>query len=63
MLPLAFLAQVWLVGAGVLIVNQLRTLAAHGYENAGVPVDTQGQQGPMSDEAAVTLLNVVSFKE
>jgi fatty acid desaturase len=42
-LPVAFLAQFWLVGGGVLIVNQLRTLAAHGYENAGVPVDTQGQ--------------------
>lgn len=42
-IPLSWLAQWWLVAAGVLIVNQLRTLAAHGYENAGVPVDTEGQ--------------------
>ena len=33
----------YLVGAGVLVVNQVRTLAAHGYENGGEPVDAEGQ--------------------
>jgi fatty acid desaturase len=42
-LPLSVLAQWWMVVAGVLVLNQLRTLAAHGYENAGEPVDGKGQ--------------------
>jgi fatty acid desaturase len=41
--PLALVGQWWLVSSGVWIVNQVRTLAAHGYEHAGEPVDTQGQ--------------------
>ena len=36
-------AQWFIVAAGVLIVNQVRTLAAHGYENDGEPVDSLGQ--------------------
>lgn len=42
-LPFAVLAQ-WLVMAGgVLVVNQVRTLAAHGYENEGHAVDSEAQ--------------------
>ncbi len=42
-LPLQALAQ-WIgVGAGLLVVNQVRTLAAHGYENAGEPMDAEAQ--------------------
>ncbi len=39
----AFLAQWFLVSAGILMVNQLRTLAAHGYQNEGERVDALGQ--------------------
>jgi fatty acid desaturase len=42
-IPLHVLGQWWLVTAGLLVVNQVRTLVAHGYENAGEPVDTEGQ--------------------
>jgi fatty acid desaturase len=42
-LPLAFVAQWFLVAAGILVVNQVRTLAAHGYTNDGRPVDSEGQ--------------------
>ncbi len=42
-IPLALLGQWWIVAAGVWIVNQVRTLAAHGYEHEGEPVDTEGQ--------------------
>jgi len=42
-IPLHVLGQWWLVTGGVLVVNQVRTLVAHGYENAGEPVDTEGQ--------------------
>jgi fatty acid desaturase len=38
-----FVTQWFIVAAGILIVNQVRTLAAHGYENAGEPVDSEGQ--------------------
>jgi fatty acid desaturase len=41
--PPGAVTQWLLVAAGILIVNQVRTLAAHGYENAGEPVDSQGQ--------------------
>jgi fatty acid desaturase len=41
--PPAAVAQWFLVAAGILVVNQVRTLAAHGYENAGEPVDSLGQ--------------------
>jgi fatty acid desaturase len=41
--PLAFLIQWWLLGAGILVVNQVRTLAAHGYENTGAEMDTENQ--------------------
>jgi len=34
----------WLVlGAGILVVNQVRTLAAHGYANEGEPMDAEQQ--------------------
>jgi len=42
-IPLIAVVQWLIVGAGVLVVNQLRTLAAHGYENKGHPVDSEGQ--------------------
>jgi fatty acid desaturase len=42
-IPAHAVIQWYMVAAGVLIVNQVRTLAAHGYENAGEPVDSQGQ--------------------
>jgi fatty acid desaturase len=42
-IPPRAVAQWFAVAAGVLIVNQVRTLAAHRYENAGEPVDSQGQ--------------------
>jgi fatty acid desaturase len=42
-IPVQFVVQWFIVAAGILIVNQVRTLAAHGYENAGEPVDSEGQ--------------------
>lgn len=42
-IPLSFVGQWFAVTAGVLVVNQVRTLAAHGYENEGHPVDSEGQ--------------------
>jgi fatty acid desaturase len=39
----AVVVQWLVVAAGILVVNQVRTLAAHGYENAGEPVDSEGQ--------------------
>ncbi len=42
-IPLPVLGQWLIVAAGVWIVNQVRTLAAHGYEHDGEPVDTEGQ--------------------
>lgn len=41
--PSIWLVQWWLVGAGILVVNQVRTLAAHGYANAGEELDLTGQ--------------------
>ncbi len=42
-IPAYAVAQWFVVAAGILIVNQVRTLAAHRYENGGEPVDSQGQ--------------------
>ncbi len=42
-IPVHAVAQWFTVAAGILIVNQVRTLTAHRYENAGEPVDSQGQ--------------------
>jgi fatty acid desaturase len=42
-LPIAWIAQWYLVAAGVLIVNQVRTLVAHGYENHGEPMNAEAQ--------------------
>lgn len=42
-IPQAFIVQWFLMGAGILVVNQVRTLAAHGYENEGQPVDSEAQ--------------------
>jgi fatty acid desaturase len=35
--------QWYIVAAGIVVVNQLRTLAAHRYENDGSPLDTTAQ--------------------
>jgi len=43
LLSLGFFAQWWMLTAGILVVNQVRTLAAHGYENEGEQVDSMGQ--------------------
>ncbi len=42
-IPLAWIVQWCLVGGGILAVNQVRTLAAHGYENQGEPMDAEAQ--------------------
>jgi fatty acid desaturase len=42
-IPLAWLLQWLLTGAGILVINQIRTLAAHRYENQGEPVTTVDQ--------------------
>ena len=42
-IPPQVVTQWFIVAAGILIVNQVRTLAAHGYENGGEPVDSEGQ--------------------
>jgi len=42
-LPTAVVVQWLVMAAGVLVVNQVRTLAAHGYENEGQPVDSEAQ--------------------
>lgn len=41
--PWMWLVQWWIVGAGILVVNQVRTLAAHGYANEGEELDSTGQ--------------------
>lgn len=38
-----WLLQWYIVGAGILLVNQVRTLAAHRYNNDGKPLDLIGQ--------------------
>lgn len=42
-LPLQAWFQWWLVASGIWIVNQVRTLAAHGYVHGEEPVDAEGQ--------------------
>jgi fatty acid desaturase len=42
-LPGRAIVQWFVAAGGVLVVNQVRTLAAHGYENDGRPVDTETQ--------------------
>jgi fatty acid desaturase len=42
-IPARWLLQWYLVGAGVVLVNQVRTLAAHRYENDGQQLDMVGQ--------------------
>jgi fatty acid desaturase len=41
--PLAWVFHWLALGAGILVVNQVRTLAAHGYENEGEPMDAEQQ--------------------
>ncbi len=41
--PVRWLFQWYLVGAGILLINQVRTLAAHRYNNDGKPLDSLGQ--------------------
>jgi len=42
-IPTRWLFQWYIVGAGILLVNQVRTLAAHGYDNDGKRLDAIGQ--------------------
>ena len=42
-IPPAWLLQWWLTGAGILVINQIRTLAAHGYHNQGQAITTVEQ--------------------
>jgi len=42
-LALRWLLHWYIVAAGVLLVNQVRTLAAHRYDNDGAPLDSTGQ--------------------
>ena len=42
-IPLGWLVQWLIVGGGILAVNQVRTLVAHGYENEGEPMDAESQ--------------------
>lgn len=43
-IPWLALVQLWIVGAGILVVNQVRTLVAHGYENeTGRPMDSEAE--------------------
>jgi fatty acid desaturase len=42
-IPIAWFAQWYIVVAGILVVNQVRTLVAHGYENEGEPMDVEAQ--------------------
>jgi fatty acid desaturase len=42
-IPIQWIAQWCIVGGGVLAVNQVRTLVAHGYENEGAVMDTEAQ--------------------
>jgi fatty acid desaturase len=42
-IPWWVLLQWWCVGAGILVVNQVRTLVAHAYENQGGVMDTESE--------------------
>jgi len=42
-IPIEAIAQWCIVVGGILSVNQLRTLVAHGYENEGEPMDAEAQ--------------------
>ncbi|HEV8712120.1 MAG TPA: fatty acid desaturase [Candidatus Binatia bacterium] len=42
-IPLRWFFQWYVVAIGVVLVNQLRTLAAHRYDNDGTPLDSIGQ--------------------
>jgi fatty acid desaturase len=42
-IPIEVVAQLCIVIGGVLTVNQVRTLIAHGYENEGEPMDAEAQ--------------------
>jgi fatty acid desaturase len=42
-IPLQWFFQWYIVAIGVVLVNQLRTLAAHRYDNDGTPLDAIGQ--------------------
>ena len=42
-IPASWLVNWYLLVFGVLFINQVRTLAAHRYENLGEPLDTMGQ--------------------
>jgi hypothetical protein len=42
-IPIEAIAQWYIVVVGILSVNRVRTLVAHGYENEGEPMDAEAQ--------------------
>jgi hypothetical protein len=42
-IPIDWIAQWYIVSVGMIAVNQVRTLLAHGYENEGEPMDAEAQ--------------------
>lgn len=42
-IPLSWLVQWYIVTTGILVVNQIRTLAAHRYDNRGASLDAEAQ--------------------
>jgi fatty acid desaturase len=42
-IPIDWIAQWYIVTVGLIAVNQVRTLLAHGYENEGEPMDAEAQ--------------------
>jgi fatty acid desaturase len=42
-IPIEVIVQFCIIGGGVLCVNQVRALVAHGYENEGEPMDAEAQ--------------------
>jgi hypothetical protein len=42
-IPIDWIAQWYIVTVGMIAVNQVRTLLAHGYENEGEPMDAEAQ--------------------
>jgi fatty acid desaturase len=42
-IPIEVIVQLCIIGGGVLCVNQVRALVAHGYENEGEPMDAEAQ--------------------
>jgi len=58
-IPVAVAVQWFVVGAGILVVNQVRTLAAHGYANEGEAMDNEQQLLDSINLAGWSLLTVL----